>query len=72
MEKEAGAQNNNSEVEICFCLTAENVLHEKKNLLSVFICCICQQIYTTDVIFLCWLNKLNIEVSEICDTVFDF
>ena len=71
MEKEAGAKNNNSELRISFCVAAENLLHEKKNLLSQFIYCMCHQTYTKDALVLCRLNLLNMELSEICDTIFD-
>ena len=70
MEKEAGAKSNNSEIRTSFCLAAENLLHEKKNLLSELIYCMCHQTYTKDASCLCRLNLLNMEVKDICDTIF--
>ena len=71
MEKEAGAKNNNSDIRKSFCLAAENLLHEKMKLLSEFIYCISHQTYTKDSLVLCRLKLLNMELSEICDTIFD-
>ena len=71
METEAGAKNRNSEIRKSFCLAAENFLHEKNNLLSEFIYCMCHQTYTTDALVLCRLKLLNLELLEICDTIFD-
>ena len=65
MEKATGAKNNNSDNRICFCLTAENLLHEKMYLMSEFIYCMCHQTYTKDALVLCRLKLLNIELSEI-------
>ena len=62
MEKEAGAKNSDSEIRISFCLAAENLLHEKKNLLSELIYCMCLQTYAKDALFLCWLKLLNMEL----------
>ena len=61
----------NDPIRKSFCLAAENLLHEKKNLLSEFIYCMCHQTYTKDAIVLCRLKLLNMELSEICDTIFD-
>ena len=44
---------------------------KKKKLLSEFIHCMCHQKCTKDVLVLGRLKLLNIELSEICDTVFD-
>ena len=71
MEKWAGAKTNNSEIRKSFCLAAENLLHEKKNLLSEFIYCMSHQTYTKDALVLCRYKLLNMELSEICDTIFD-
>ena len=62
MEKEAGAKNNNSEIRTSFCLAADNLLLEKKNLLSELIYCMCHQIYTKDALFLYRLKLLNMEL----------
>ena len=44
---------------------------KKKNLLSVFIHCMCHQTYTKDALVLSGLKLLNIELSEICGTGLD-
>ena len=70
MEKEAGARNSNSEIRKSFYLAAENWLHETK-ILSEFIYCLCHQTYTKDALVLCRFKLLNVELLEICDTIFD-
>ena len=56
---------------VCFYLASENLLHEIENVLSEFIHCMCHQTYTKEALVLCRLKLLDIELSEICDTVFD-
>ena len=71
MEKEAGAKNSNSEIRKKIVSLQKTGYMNKNNLLSEFNYCMCHQTYTKGALVLCRLKLPNVELSEICDTIFD-